>query len=73
MRQWAGRDEVVELPFDAQEYARGFYAALREADDRHPQMIWIQEPPAGDQWDAVRDRIHRATRPASDAWNDINS
>lgn len=73
LRQWAGPDEVVELPFDAQEYARGLYAALREADDRHAQMIWIQEPPAERQWDAVRDRIHRATRPASDAWNDINS
>jgi L-threonylcarbamoyladenylate synthase len=67
LRQWAGPEDLLELPFDAEEYARGFYAALREADDRHAQMIWIQDPPPDRQWDAVRDRIHRASRPASEA------
>jgi len=66
LRQSVLPENLVELPYDAEEYARGFYAALREADDRHAQMIWIQDPPADRQWDAVRDRIHRASRPASE-------
>jgi L-threonylcarbamoyladenylate synthase len=65
--QWADRDAIMELPSDAAEYARRLYAALREADDRHVDMIWIQVPPGGPQWDAARDRVHRATRPASEA------
>ena len=73
LRQWAGSDEVVELPLDAEEYARALYAALREADDRHVQMIWVQDPPPGSQWDAVRDRIHRATRPAAEVLNKSDS
>ncbi|MGD0464238.1 MAG: L-threonylcarbamoyladenylate synthase [Tepidisphaeraceae bacterium] len=64
--QWADHDAIVELPSDAAEYARRLYAALREADDRHVDMIWIEVPPAGGQWDAARDRVHKATRPASE-------
>ncbi len=65
--QWADRDAIMELPSDAAEYARRLYSALREADDRHVDMIWIEVPPAGPEWDAARDRVQRATRPASDA------
>jgi len=35
---------------DAAEYGRRLYAALRDADDRHVDMIWIQVPPAGSEW-----------------------
>jgi L-threonylcarbamoyladenylate synthase len=66
--QWVDRDAIVELPSDAAEYGRQLYAAMRDADGRKADLIWIQVPPAGPQWDAVRDRIHRATRPASEAF-----
>jgi L-threonylcarbamoyladenylate synthase len=66
--QWVDRHAIVELPSDAAEYGRRLYAALRDADDRHVDMIWIQVPPAGSEWDAARDRILRATRPACEAF-----
>jgi L-threonylcarbamoyladenylate synthase len=66
--KWAGRDAVVELPSEAAEYGTRLYAALHDADDRHVDMIWMQVPPAGPEWDAARDRVQRATRPASEAF-----
>jgi len=54
---------VVQMPGSAADYARQLYRALRQADEIGPRAICIQEPPAGEMWDAVRDRIHRATRP----------
>jgi L-threonylcarbamoyladenylate synthase len=66
--QWADRDTIVELPAEASEFGRRLYAALRDADARHVDMIWIQVPPPGSEWDAVRDRVQRATRPASEAF-----
>jgi L-threonylcarbamoyladenylate synthase len=61
------RDAIVELPADAADYGRRLYAALRDADDRKADLIWIEIPPAGTEWDAVRDRVNRATRPAAEA------
>jgi L-threonylcarbamoyladenylate synthase len=65
--QRVDRDAIVELPSDAAEYGQRLYAALRDADDRKADLIWVQIPPAGPEWDATRDRVHRATRPASEA------
>jgi L-threonylcarbamoyladenylate synthase len=60
-------EAIIEMPSAAVQYARRFYAALREADDRHADVIWVQQPPDESAWDAVRDRVFRATRPASEA------
>ncbi len=65
--QRTDRAAIVDLPSDAAEYGRRLYAALRDADNRKADLIWIQVPPAGPEWDAARDRVHRATRPASEA------
>jgi L-threonylcarbamoyladenylate synthase len=65
--RWVDRDAIVELPSDAAEYGRRLYAALRDADNRNADLIWIQIPPAGPEWDAARDRVQRATRSASEA------
>jgi L-threonylcarbamoyladenylate synthase len=67
LRQWTNSVKIIEMPSSADDYARRLYAALHEADDRHPDMIWVQEPPDQTQWDAVRDRVSRATQPASQA------
>jgi len=65
--KWCKPEAIVEMPSSAEEYARRFYAALRDADDRHPDAIWVQLPPKDPNWDAVRDRVFRATRPPSHA------
>ena len=33
---------------------------LRSFDDRGAQQIWVELPPAGAEWDGVRDRLVRA-------------
>ncbi len=58
-RQW---EEIVAMPRDATEYARRFYAVLRNLDARGLNTIYIEMPPDESQWAAVRDRIRRATR-----------
>ena len=72
LREMSRRDSsnsaaIIEMPASADDYARRLYAALHEADDRRPDAIWVQQPPDAAQWDAVRDRISRATLPAVDA------
>ncbi|MGA2440945.1 MAG: L-threonylcarbamoyladenylate synthase [Tepidisphaeraceae bacterium] len=67
LRKWCKPEAIIEMPSSAEEYARQLYAALREADDRHADAIWVQPPPDESEWDAVRDRVFRATRPASEA------
>jgi L-threonylcarbamoyladenylate synthase len=41
-------------------YARNLYAHLRTLDKVGAKVILIEEVPAGEQWDAVRDRLKRA-------------
>ncbi|HEY2585737.1 MAG TPA: L-threonylcarbamoyladenylate synthase [Tepidisphaeraceae bacterium] len=57
------RVQTVEMPADAEGYARELYAALHEADDSGVSAIFVQMPPDAPQWAAVRDRLMRATRP----------
>jgi L-threonylcarbamoyladenylate synthase len=52
------------LADDAAGYAQGLYAALRELDGRGLNEIWVQSPPPGAEWDAVRDRLRRAAHGA---------
>ena len=51
--------------FDAPEhgaaYAHDLYANLRALDARAAGEIWIEAPPDGPEWSAVRDRLRRAT------------
>jgi L-threonylcarbamoyladenylate synthase len=43
--------------------AREFYRALHDLDARRLDLIVAVEPPTGPEWDAVRDRLSRATAP----------
>jgi len=54
---------VLEMLDDTSEYARTFYARLRELDSSNPSAIYIEMPPDRPEWFAVRDRIFRASRP----------
>jgi L-threonylcarbamoyladenylate synthase len=54
---------TIAMPNDPPDYARHFYAVLRELDDMGLHTIYIEVPPERPEWEAVRDRIIRATRP----------
>lgn len=60
-------DERVEywirMPRDPAGYARRLYAALRELDGANCATILVEAPPETEEWNAVRDRLSRATRP----------
>ena len=49
-----------QLPADADGYARGFYAALRELDAGGNELIVVEDIPAEPAWAAVADRLRRA-------------
>ena len=51
---------VVPMPGDPEPYARVLYATLHALDRRELDVIVVDEPPAEEAWQAVRDRLHRA-------------
>ena len=58
-------DERVEywirMPKEPREYARHLYGALRELDTAGCSTILVESPPETAEWDAIRDRLSRAT------------
>ena len=48
------------MPDDAVATARQLFAVLRDFDAQGARLIWIEQPPAGPEWDGVRDRLGRA-------------
>lgn len=48
---------------DPRQAARAFYRSLHELDARNLDLIIAVEPPPGPVWDALRDRLRRATTP----------
>jgi L-threonylcarbamoyladenylate synthase len=48
------------MPQDATQTAQQLFAVLREFDQQGVKLIWIETPPEGTEWDAVRDRLQRA-------------
>lgn len=51
---------VWRMPYEAREAAQALFAALRAFDDAKVREVWIEAPPAGEEWDGVRDRLMRA-------------
>jgi L-threonylcarbamoyladenylate synthase len=54
-------DYWLRMPRDAEGYARRLYAALRELDAADCDAILVESPPEDAAWQAVRDRLQRAT------------
>jgi len=52
------------LPSDAAGYARGLYAALRALEEHGCDAILLQEVPPDAAWEAVSDRLRRASASA---------
>jgi L-threonylcarbamoyladenylate synthase len=51
---------VIPMPLDPEGYASRLYATLRALDQRGLDRIIVDDPPAGEAWNAVRDRLVRA-------------
>ena len=51
----------VQMPANPAECAHDLFARLRELDASGAQEIWVEAPPAGQDWDGVRDRLQRAS------------
>lgn len=56
-----GRGKLLDMPVEPSAYAARLYAALHEADSGGWDWIALQEPPSGDDWAAIRDRLKRAS------------
>lgn len=48
------------MPADAAACAQELFAVLRALDATGVKLIWVETPPAGADWDGVRDRLQRA-------------
>ena len=59
-----GAHLTCSMPADPGAYARAFYAALHDIDEAGCAVVFIEEPPEGEAWRAVRDRLTRAAAPA---------
>ena len=55
---FAGVHQV--MPSRADLAAHELFNVLRRFDDLGVQLIWVEEPPTGPEWDGVRDRLRRA-------------
>lgn len=55
-----GEGQGIQLPSDANGYARELYRALHRADACQPEFIVVEAPPSGAEWEAIWDRLRRA-------------
>jgi len=59
-RSFPGATTIL-MPTDPVEYAARLYAVLHELDDAGVDRIVVEEPPGGEEWLTVRDRLRRAS------------
>ena len=52
--------EEIEVPSDSGVFASRLYRLLRDLDQQGWDLILFPEPPSGEEWDGVRDRLQRA-------------
>lgn len=53
----------IKMPEQAEDYAQALYAALRELDHLQLDRILVEQPPEGESWQAINDRLRKATAP----------
>ncbi len=51
----------ILMPKDADLYAQALYASLRKLDSLHLDIILIEQPPDHDDWQAIHDRLSKAS------------
>jgi L-threonylcarbamoyladenylate synthase len=52
---------TVRMPADSASFASVLYATLHELDEQGMERILVERVPEGPEWDAVRDRLRRAS------------
>ena len=52
---------VIEMPSNPAEYAAFLYEKLHQADAAHRDWIAVDRPPVTPEWEAVNDRLSRAS------------
>lgn len=52
---------IARMPNRAVDYARELYSALRRLDGANVDVIVISRPPTGPEWEAIHDRLSRAS------------
>jgi L-threonylcarbamoyladenylate synthase len=52
---------IINMPKEANTYAQNLYAALRELDSLQLDLILIEQPPESELWQAINDRLFKAT------------
>ena len=57
--------QVSFIPEDPEAFARALYGFLHECDHRGAQLVVVERLPVGGLWAGVRDRLLRASVPAS--------
>lgn len=55
--------QVMQMPKQSGDYAQALYAALRELDYLRLDRILVEQPPEGEDWRAINDRLRKATMP----------
>lgn len=60
VRQQPGGLRWRTMPARARAVAHELFSVLREFDSAGVQLIWVEQPPPGSEWDGVRDRLQRA-------------
>jgi len=52
---------VIRMPKQADDYAQALYASLRKLDSLELDVILVEQPPNTEAWQAINDRICKAT------------
>ena len=55
---------VAVIPEDPEAYARALYAELHRSDREGAELVLVEEVPPGAAWEAIRDRLRRASAEA---------
>lgn len=59
--QYTTSAHIVKMPADPQAYAHELYCVLRELDKQNFRQIIVETVPENNEWDAIRDRLQRAS------------
>jgi L-threonylcarbamoyladenylate synthase len=57
----AGFGRVSLVPYDPEAYARALYAELHQCDERGAELIVVEQVPDTAEWQAIADRLNRAS------------
>ena len=56
----SGYGQVCVLPREPEAFGRALYATWHRCDEAGAKLILVEAPPAGVEWAAIADRLHRA-------------